>query len=122
MHFPALSLDAFDYDLGVRLTMALLLAVVLLRLIFEDDDLLVFAVLLYLSGNRSAGYDRGSYYQAVFLANQQNTVKLDHVAFASIQLLDVQYVALLDFVLLTTCFGGDWLRRGRLRRGCVPRC
>ena len=93
--------DLGDFNLGVRLTMALLTAIVLLGLVLEDDNLLAadladdLALNLDTLDNRSADLDFA-------LVLNEHDVKRDGGVNLSIDLLDVDHVALTNAVLLAT--------------------
>src|SRR5690606_1423316 len=70
-----LPLDFLDRNLRVRLAMTLLSAVVLLRLILEDDDLLAFAVLLDFARYRCACNNRLAKLNAVAVAYCKNLIE-----------------------------------------------
>ena len=81
--------------------MALLTAVVLLRLILEDDDLLATGLSLNLAFDLHTLDNRGANLNVAVVLNEQN-VERDSGADLSIDLLDVDLVALTNALLLAT--------------------
>src|SRR5699024_8664292 len=100
----ALRLDGRDGHLGVRLAMALTLAVTLLGLHLEDVDLLALAGLFDRAGYSGAGNVRSADGELIALAYCQNLVKSNGRAVLHTELLDVDHVSLRYLVLLAASF------------------
>ena len=98
-----LRVDRFDLHLRVRLAMAKLALFALLRLVGENRDLLRLAVLNHLAGDRCALHIGVAQLEAVFAA-QGYHLEGDCAVFFRGQLLDINDVALLYFVLLAAGF------------------
>src|SRR5690606_16099434 len=96
--------DLLDDHFRVRLAMALLLAVVLLGLVFEDDDFPALAVLLHPGRHAGALHDGRAGLEAVIPGDGEHAVEGDRLAFFGRQLLDVEHVAFLHAVLLAAGF------------------
>ena len=101
MAFYQLQCDLGDLHLGVRLTMADLLLLALLSLVLQDMDLLALAVLDDLSLD-SGALNNGSADLGVFAVQDSQNVELNGSLSFSVQLLDVQDIALSNGVLLAT--------------------
>ena len=82
--------------------MTLTLTIVGLSLVLEDQNLLVLALSLYLSGNLGTINYRLAYYNLAVLYYSQNLIKSNNVALSSLQLLNSNNIALSYLVLLTT--------------------
>ena len=93
--------DLGNLYLGERLTMALLFAVVLLRLLLKDDDLLALAVAQDLALNLDAFHYRRAHLDACIVLQHQH-VEIDVFALGYGQLLNENRIADLNFILLTT--------------------
>src|SRR5574344_119260 len=98
----SLSFDLLAHNLSERLTMTLTLTIVGLSLILEDQNLLVLALSLYLSGNLGTINYRLAYYNLAVLYYSQNLIKSNNVALSSLQLLNSNNIALSYLVLLAT--------------------
>ena len=71
--------------------------------VFENKDLIGFALFGNLGGYLSAGYGRSPYFHIAIVDNSQNFVKNDFLAFFNVQFFNVQYIAFADAVLFATC-------------------
>src|SRR5438552_3495907 len=86
--------DGLDYQLREELTMAVPLALVLLRFELEADNLATFRLPNDACRHGGAFDIRSAYLDAVLTAEQQDTVQRDFVADACFQLLYAQRVLL----------------------------
>src|SRR5690606_10252484 len=98
---PTLRFDLLDHNFRVRLTMTLLSAIVLLRLVFEDDHFLAFAMLFYFADNFRTRHRRCTSYKTFVSGYSYNLVERNGFAFASSELLHIDHIALLYFILLS---------------------
>ncbi len=98
----ALQRDLFDLDRGEGLAMALLFALVLLRLVLEHDDLLELILRFDLCADFRIRYVCADLDPVV--CRNQNCFELDSCADFCIQLLYADNVALGNLVLLVSVF------------------
>src|SRR5204863_8539775 len=96
--------DALDLELGVILPMALMLLVVLAPAHLENRDLLATPVANDSCLDSGAGDDRLTDPDAVALADHQHLVEDDLRADVCDELLDPEFLARRDFVLLPAGF------------------
>ena len=96
-----LALDRSDLKLGVRLSVADLLLLVLLSLVLHDVDLLVLTLCKNLSSYASTFNGGSACNETVVVRNSINLLKNNLAAFFCAELLDKDDIALGDFVLLS---------------------
>ena len=101
---PNSSLDLYDLNLGIGLSVTHLLLLVLLGLVLEDDNLLVLAVLQNLCGYLSAVHNGSACLEAVVVRESNNLIEDDFVSFIDIELFDKNNVLLDYLVLLSAGF------------------
>ena len=96
--------DRSDLHLGIRLSVADLLLLVLLRLISQNINLLALTVLDDVADNACTCYGRIACLEGISVGNCEYLVEGHGVAFICIEFFDVDDVAFVDFILLSACF------------------
>ena len=97
-----LGFDRSDFNLGERLTMTLAFPIVGFCSVFENKDLIGFALFGNLGGYLAPA-TVGALLHIAIVDNSQNFVKNDFLAFFNVQFFNVQYIAFADAVLFATC-------------------
>ncbi len=98
-----LGFDRSDFNLGEGLTMTLAFPIVGFCSVFENKDLISFALFSNLGGYFSACNGRSTHFYIAIVDNSQNFVKNDFLSFFNEQLFNIQHVAFADTVLFATC-------------------
>ena len=94
-----LCFDRSDLNLSIRLTMTLAFAIVGFCSVFENKNLISFALFSNFSSYFSACNSRIAYLYIAVVDYSQNIVKNDFLAFFNVQFFDVQHITFTDAVL-----------------------
>lgn len=98
-----LGFDRSDFNLGEGLTMTLAFPIVGFCSVFENKDLIGFALFCNLGGYFSACNSRSPYFYIAIVDYSQDIIENDFLAFFNVQFFNVQYIAFADAVLFATC-------------------
>lgn len=97
-----LCFDRSNFNAGEGLTMTLAFAIVALCFVFENKDLISFALSSNLCSDFSAFYSRFANLDIPIAYNGQDVIENDFVAFLDVQFFNFQDIPFADTILFTT--------------------